>query len=368
LDPSNTPLSWYFNVLWESRVVGRQPNTGNRDYYHFDIIGTTRSVTQGSTVVESHDYDPWGLELRARGLGSGTKEGFSGKEQDAETGLDYFGARYYVAALGRWTSVDPMLDGMPEWSPYSYVYDNPASRIDPDGRQVTQLPNGGVKFEGDDARWAFEILKQGANLRQWVKAHSKDPCSGGGPGYGLTGAALGACWGAMAEPIGQFINTAWTLESIVLPLSDGSFVITKLGLTATEAEAAAAGSVWALGWATRGVQIEKLLGKNLPELFPTIDKIVGRVVTSIKSMDLTAPAYQRGGALLRRLTRYLDKLESFTEASAQGATVTQAMYDAKALELAIPAARLTSAQLTALRAAQAYATQKGIKFVVVLVP
>ncbi len=49
-----------------------------------------------------------------RTLGTGTtKEGFSGKERDAETGLDYFGFRYYMSALGRWTTVDPLTDDFP---------------------------------------------------------------------------------------------------------------------------------------------------------------------------------------------------------------------------------------------------------------
>jgi hypothetical protein len=55
--------------------------------------GTTRAVVQGATVVESYDYDPYGLLMPGRTLGSGTKEGFTSKERDAETGLDYFGAR-----------------------------------------------------------------------------------------------------------------------------------------------------------------------------------------------------------------------------------------------------------------------------------
>src|SRR5580704_4048944 len=67
----------------------------------------------------------------------------TGKERDAETGLDYFGARYYSGAQGRFTS--------PDWSPapqavpyadlsdpqtlnlYGYVRNNPLSRRDTDG-------------------------------------------------------------------------------------------------------------------------------------------------------------------------------------------------------------------------------------------
>jgi RHS repeat-associated protein len=100
------------------------------------LLGSTRAVVEGTTVVESYDFEPWGLLMPWRTLGSGTKEGFTGKEQDAETGLDYFGARYYLPALGRWTAVDPLAEKHPEWSPYNYVLNNPLVLIDPDGRQV----------------------------------------------------------------------------------------------------------------------------------------------------------------------------------------------------------------------------------------
>ena len=154
VNSSGTVVSSYFNLVWESRVVGRQPSTGSRDYYHFDILGSTRAVTQAATIVESHDYDPWGLEMPMRGMGSGTKEAFGGKEQDAETGLDYFGARYYMSAIGRWGATDPSATKDPEWSPYDYVRDNPALAVDPDGRQValpwnryTMMQMAGAKIQ-----------------------------------------------------------------------------------------------------------------------------------------------------------------------------------------------------------------------------
>lgn len=51
-------------------------------------------------------------------------------------------------------------------------------------------------------------------------------------------------------------------------------------------------SVWAKDWSTRGMEIDAKLGGNLPPFFPTIDKFENGVVTSIKSVDLTAPTYQ----------------------------------------------------------------------------
>ncbi len=62
----------------------------------------------------------------------------SGKERDTESGLDYFGARYYASSMGRFMSPDPLLNsGKPSepqsWNRYSYVSNNPLSRIDPTG-------------------------------------------------------------------------------------------------------------------------------------------------------------------------------------------------------------------------------------------
>ena len=62
----------------------------------------------------------------------------TGKERDAESGLDYFGARYFSGAQGRFTSPDiPLLDQHPEdpqsWNLYSYVRNNPLVNVDPTG-------------------------------------------------------------------------------------------------------------------------------------------------------------------------------------------------------------------------------------------
>ncbi|MBB5344471.1 RHS repeat domain-containing protein [Tunturibacter empetritectus] len=68
---------------------------------------------------------------------------FTGKERDAESGLDYFGARYYGSSMGRWMSPDWSEDPDPvpyanlenpqSLNLYGYVENNPLSRTDPDG-------------------------------------------------------------------------------------------------------------------------------------------------------------------------------------------------------------------------------------------
>ena len=61
---------------------------------------------------------------------------FSAKEKDSETGLSYFGARYYSSDLSIWLSVDPMSDKYPSLSPYVYCANNPVKLVDPNGEAI----------------------------------------------------------------------------------------------------------------------------------------------------------------------------------------------------------------------------------------
>jgi len=63
---------------------------------------------------------------------------FTAKERDVESGLDYFGARYYGSALGRFTSADPSNLSVDFWYPqswnrYAYALNNPLSVVDRNG-------------------------------------------------------------------------------------------------------------------------------------------------------------------------------------------------------------------------------------------
>jgi RHS repeat-associated protein len=64
---------------------------------------------------------------------------FTGKIKDAETGYNYFGARYYDSKLSVWLSVDPLSDKYPSLSPYTYCANNPIMMVDPDGRMILVL-------------------------------------------------------------------------------------------------------------------------------------------------------------------------------------------------------------------------------------
>ena len=69
---------------------------------------------------------------------------FTGKERDKETGLDYFGARYYSSDISIWLSVDPLASKYPSMSAYMYCAGNPVMLVDPDGMDLVVV--GSKKF------------------------------------------------------------------------------------------------------------------------------------------------------------------------------------------------------------------------------
>jgi len=69
---------------------------------------------------------------------------FNGKEKDEETGLYYYGARYYTPEVSVWLSVDPMADKYPSMSPFMYCAGNPVRLVDPTGMIVEPTDDANV--------------------------------------------------------------------------------------------------------------------------------------------------------------------------------------------------------------------------------
>ncbi|PID57949.1 MAG: hypothetical protein CR986_08515 [Ignavibacteriae bacterium] len=109
--------------------------TDERYYYVKDHLGTPRLVLDEYTNISSgKDYYAFGKTLREINNGTEQKYDYTSKELDKETGLHYYGARYYDTDGSFWYSVDPLADKYPGWSPYNYTLCNPLNRFDPDGK------------------------------------------------------------------------------------------------------------------------------------------------------------------------------------------------------------------------------------------
>ena len=86
-------------------------------YYHADHLGSSSTITDSTGTFSEHmEYFPYGETWIHENTGTyATPYKFTAKEQDSETGLYYYGARYMDPKLGRFVSVDPILsDYLPE--------------------------------------------------------------------------------------------------------------------------------------------------------------------------------------------------------------------------------------------------------------
>ena len=139
--------------------------------------------------MQQVEYTPWGEVFLEKRNGSYFYSPylFNGKELDEETGLYYYGARYYDPRLSVWYSVDRFAEKYPFLSPYSYGVYNPLAFLDVNGdslkavsrisgyRLVNEIHN---TFQGkrfDKLNTLFQLSSdgktmKGINKRQFIEA------------------------------------------------------------------------------------------------------------------------------------------------------------------------------------------------------
>ena len=162
-------------------VPAKTPTTGGTQFLTDDALGSTRLVTDvyGNTV-QCNDYLPFGEDLTAGGrtcvstVDAIPEKKFTGKERDAESGLDYFDARYFSSAQGRFSSPDwavkatpvpyAKLDNPQSLNLYSYVLNSPLIHIDVDGHTIDDEK---LKDNKDYQKWKANYLKHKGARAQW---------------------------------------------------------------------------------------------------------------------------------------------------------------------------------------------------------
>jgi RHS repeat-associated protein len=136
------------NVYVNGQLLATYDQESATQPLHFNVIdplGTKRVQTSDAGAVELSCVSlQYGDGLSCNGTGQdATEHHFTGKERDAESGLDNFGFRYYASTMGRFMSPDDDSDqdeyNPQSWNLYSYVHNNPLTNVDPDGHDcVTQ--------------------------------------------------------------------------------------------------------------------------------------------------------------------------------------------------------------------------------------
>ena len=127
----------YFNG---QRIARVDRPSGTVHYYFSTHLGSHTMVTNATGDCEQDiDYYPYGGVVVDHCPNVAQHYKFTGKERDAESGLDNFGARYHASSLGRFMTPDPLhimkqkLIDPQQWNMYAYVRNNPLRFTDPTG-------------------------------------------------------------------------------------------------------------------------------------------------------------------------------------------------------------------------------------------
>ncbi|MEP0367429.1 MAG: RHS repeat-associated core domain-containing protein [Cyclobacteriaceae bacterium] len=104
----------------------------------------TLELDDVAAIISYEEYHPFGSTSYRSGRNSAEtslkRYRYVGKERDDETGLYFYGARYYAAWLARFVSVDPLKDDYPYYTSYQYAGNKPVTFIDLDGLEEASPP------------------------------------------------------------------------------------------------------------------------------------------------------------------------------------------------------------------------------------
>lgn len=113
-------------------------------FYHPDHLGSSSFITNlEGEVVQHIEYVPFGeVFIEERNNVWNTPYLFNAKEFDEETGMYYYGARYYEPRISLWMTTDPLEEEYPNIITYGFCHNNPVVLVDPDGMGDYYNKNG----------------------------------------------------------------------------------------------------------------------------------------------------------------------------------------------------------------------------------
>ena len=181
--------------------------TGSITYLHTDFAGSPIAATDvNGAILWKENFRPYGDRLNNHAAASGNRQWFHGKPTDADTGLSYFGARYYDPTLGRFMGVDAILfteKNFQTFNRYTYGNNNPYKFVDPDGNAplsvflVEVAKHTGVGYVAGVAADAISQYAAFGQVDLYMAATSNAAIAGGATGL-LSGAISGSVKGWIA--------------------------------------------------------------------------------------------------------------------------------------------------------------------------
>jgi RHS repeat-associated protein len=135
-------------------------------YYHNDALGSPVAATdRNGTLLWRESYAPYGERLTHEASGKDTVW-YTGKQEEAAFGLNYFGARWYDPKIGRFMGVDPAgfsADNIQSFNRYAYANNNPYGYVDPNGKWALKVIKLAIKG-GDFASTFAGVISDSQTL------------------------------------------------------------------------------------------------------------------------------------------------------------------------------------------------------------
>ena len=144
-------------------------------FYHSDHLGSSSFITNlDGEVVQHIEYVAFGeVFIEERNSVWNTPYLFNAKEFDEETGMYYYGARYYEPRLSLWMSTDPRSIDMLQVSPYSYCFNNPIVLVDPDGEIPTPKEGAAIANHVYEGKVGEKLLGNWVMLSVYTQKGNK---------------------------------------------------------------------------------------------------------------------------------------------------------------------------------------------------
>lgn len=286
---------------------------GNQ-YFHHDALGSTVNLTSESGATQaSYALDPWGHIVSQQG-DSVNRQVFTGKEIDWNTGLVYFGARYYDPDTARFINQDDYLgeqEEPPSLHRYLYAYSNPLVYVDEDGNASvgTMIDNAAEGCSGAGCYgWAFLKTAYSASTLGFASVHDpqRDAYDEGkisGAEYAVKGIGGGGALVAANVLTGRAAGAAMVGRSLLAQTAIGASTGAAIGAyndTAAQLSNIDAGAQQNFNY--QQTAVSALIGGGIGGALPSVGAIASRVNVGVfkgkadSRPAITTEVYGKGDA------------------------------------------------------------------------